>query len=217
MGLQQFERRLERLVEGVFARAFRSGLQPVEVGRRLTREMDLRRTVAPRGKLAPNEFTVSLAPEDRERFAPIEDELINELIAIAQDHARAERYLFLGPVAITIETDDDLAPGTLRVVGEMLAAPPSRCYVITPDDRKLLLTDRPFTIGRLPECSFVVSDPNVSRRHAEIRPVGEDYAVSDLGSTNGTRVNGLLVNGSQTLRPGDEITVGATALRFERQ
>ncbi len=80
MGLQQFERRLERLVEGVFAKAFRSGLQPVEIGRRLTREMDLRRTVAPRGTLAPNAFTVVLSPSDRERFAPIEDELVGELV-----------------------------------------------------------------------------------------------------------------------------------------
>ncbi|MBV9660615.1 MAG: DUF3662 domain-containing protein, partial [Acidimicrobiales bacterium] len=65
MGLQQFERRLERMVEGVFARAFRGGLQPVEIGRRLTREMDLRRTIAPKGVLAPNEFLVVLAPADR--------------------------------------------------------------------------------------------------------------------------------------------------------
>src|SRR4030088_1998506 len=88
MGLQQFERRLERLVEGVFAKAFRSGLQPVEVGRRLTREMDLRRTVAPRGTLAPNQFTVALSRSDRERFRPIEGELIDELTSVARDHAR---------------------------------------------------------------------------------------------------------------------------------
>src|ERR1700749_3041074 len=83
MGLQQFERRLERIVEGVFAKAFRSGLQPVEIGRRLTREMDLRRTVAPRGRLTPNHFTVALSPSDRERFAPIEDELVGELVSVA--------------------------------------------------------------------------------------------------------------------------------------
>src|SRR5579864_8056435 len=85
MGLQQFERRLERMVEGVFARAFRSGLQPVEIGRRLTREMDLRRTIAPRGTLAPNEFTVVLSDSDRNRFAAIEDELVTELEAVAAE------------------------------------------------------------------------------------------------------------------------------------
>src|SRR4029077_17845991 len=95
MGLTQVERRLERMVEGVFARAFRSGLQPVEIGRRITREMDLRRTIAPRGTLAPNQFTVVLSESDRSRFAPIEDELVAELVSVAQDHARVENYVFL--------------------------------------------------------------------------------------------------------------------------
>src|SRR5271156_4797148 len=99
MGLQQFERRLERLVEGVFAKAFRSGLQPVEIGRRLTREMDLRRTVAPRGTLTPNAFTVVLSDYDRDRFAPIEGELIDELVLVAREHAREEGYVFLGRVS----------------------------------------------------------------------------------------------------------------------
>ena len=120
MGLQQFERRLERMVEGVFARAFRGGLQPVEIGRRLTREMDLRRTIAPRGTLAPNEFTVALSASDRARFAPIEAELISELVTVADDHARAEGYVFLGPVTVTMETDEDLSPGMVLVSGEMV-------------------------------------------------------------------------------------------------
>src|SRR5579875_3399154 len=118
MGLQQFERRLERMVEGVFARAFRGGLQPVEIGRRLTREMDLRRTVAPRGTLAPNDFLVLMSPSDRARFASIEDELIDELIAVARDHAEIERYSFLGPVTVTMDSDDQLSPGMVLVSGE---------------------------------------------------------------------------------------------------
>src|ERR1700737_4311782 len=121
MGLQQFERRLERLVEGVFAKAFRSGLQPVELGRRVTREMDLRRTVAPRGTLAPNHFTVALSPADRDRFAPIEGELIAELIDMARDHARSEGYLFLGGVTVELTTDKALSPGMMLVSGEMSA------------------------------------------------------------------------------------------------
>src|SRR5246127_2219786 len=90
MGLQQFERRLERMVEGVFARAFRGGLQPVEIGRRLTREMDLRRTIAPRGTLAPNDFMVTLSTSDRDRFSAIEDELVTELVSVAHEHAQTE-------------------------------------------------------------------------------------------------------------------------------
>src|SRR5579859_5094059 len=109
------------MVEGVFARAFRSGLQPVEIGRRLTREMDLRRTIAPRGSITPNEFTVLLSSSDRSRFAPIEAELITELVTVARDHAKAENYVFLGPVTVSMETDGDLAPGMVLVSGEMVA------------------------------------------------------------------------------------------------
>src|ERR1700726_1173156 len=102
MGLQQFERRLERLVEGVFAKAFRSGLQPVELGRRMVREMDLGRSVGVRGMLAPNHFTIWVSPEDAQRLAPIEQTLRRELIDAARDHARSERYRFPGLVEVEI-------------------------------------------------------------------------------------------------------------------
>jgi hypothetical protein len=223
MGLQQFERRLERMVEGVFARAFRGGLQPVEIGRRLTREMDLRRTVAPRGTLTPNEFVVVLSPADRARFASIEDELVEELIAVARDHAEVERYSFVGPVSVVMETDDQLSPGMVLVSGEMHRSEEAvRSRLLLPDGRPFKLGDGPVTVGRLPECSIVLADPNVSRVHAEIRPVTRDgssapeYQITDRGSTNGTRVNGLPLTGPRTLVPGDTITLGATTIGFER-
>jgi hypothetical protein len=218
MGLQQFERRLERLVEGVFARAFRSGLQPVEVGRRLTREMDLRRTVAPRGTLAPNRFQVALSPEDRARFEPIEDELIAELVSTARDHADAEGYVFIGPVSVEIHTDDGLSPGMLLVSGEMVRANGPMAAVVLPDGRRLPLGERPFRVGRLPDSELVLADPNVSRRHGEIRQTEDRrYAIVDLGSTNGTKLNGIPVATPQVLRNGDEVTFGATTVRFESQ
>ncbi len=216
MGLQQFERRLERLVEGVFARAFRSGLQPVEVGRRLTREMDLRRTVAPRGTITPNTFRVVLAPSDRSRFVPIEEELVAELVSVARDHARSEGYVLLGRVSVTIETDPSLSPGTLVVATEMDRTRGPGAAVVLPDGRRVELGDRPLAMGRLPDCDVVLADPNVSRRHVEVRPAGDGtYLLADLGSTNGTRVNGIRVQGTQPLQPGDQITVGATTLQFE--
>jgi hypothetical protein len=216
MGLQQFERRLERLVEGVFAKAFRSGLQPVEMGRRLTREMDLRRTVAPRGTLTPNRFEVLLSPEDRDRFAPIEEELIAELVSQARDHARSENYVFIGPVAVTLDVDPDLSPGMVLVAGEMVRPAPGAATLVLPDGRRLTIGTRPVTLGRLPECEVVLADPNVSRRHAEVSASDDGgYYVRDLGSTNGTRRNGVIVNGSERLAPGDEITVGASTVRFE--
>jgi hypothetical protein len=220
MGLQQFERRLERMVEGVFARAFRGGLQPVEIGRRLTREMDLRRTMAPRGTLAPNEFVVVLSPADRARFAAIEDELVDELVAVARDHADLEGYQFLGPVRVAMETDEQLSPGLVEVLGEIKRHEEDiSIHLLLPDGTRRPLTGKPVVIGRLPECDVVLADPNVSRRHAEVRPAGKggaDFEVVDLGSTNGTRVNGMPLTGARLLRSGDKINLGATTIGFER-
>jgi hypothetical protein len=219
MGLQQFERRLERLVEGVFAKAFRSGLQPVEIGRRLTREMDLRRTVAPRGTLAPNEFTVVLSRDDHNRFAPIEDELVDELVLVARDHAREEGYVFLGRVSVELVTDPNLSKGTLLVSGEMTQAGGGPATLVLSDGRRIPLASKPVKIGRLPDCDIVLGDANVSRHHAEIRRSDDGsggYVVVDLGSTNGTKVNGVRVH-SQRLEHGDEVAVGAARMRYEAQ
>jgi hypothetical protein len=217
MGLQQFERRLERVVEGVFAKAFRSGLQPVEIGRRLTREMDLRRTLVPRGTMVPNSFVVALSPHDHDRFAPIEDELINELVSMAQEHAREDGYVFLGPVTVTIEVDPDLPSGRMLVAGEMRRGSAANAVLLLPEGRRLTLSEAPVVMGRLPECQIVVGDPNVSRRHAEIRPSqqGAGWELADLGSTNGTRLNGARINAPAPLRSGDQVTVGSTTITFE--
>ena len=102
MGLQQFEERLERLVEGTLAKPFRSNLQPVEIGRRLTREMDLHRRVGVRGLIAPNAFVVTLSPADVERFSNFIDALSRELSDAAREHAKIEGYSFVGPVEVEI-------------------------------------------------------------------------------------------------------------------
>ena len=215
MGLQQFEQRLEQLVEGVFARAFRGGLQPVELGRRMTREMDLERTMGVRGLIAPNHFLFVLSPKDHDRFEPFADALAQELRDAARQHARDEKYQFVGPVDIELTTDGSLAPGVFRVTAELRegAGAPSPCVVL-PDGRRVDIGAEPLVIGRLAECQVVLSDPNVSRRHAELRHEGTDVVVADLGSTNGTLVNGRPVR-QQRLADGDEITVGSTVLRFE--
>jgi hypothetical protein len=215
MGLQQFERRLERIVEGAFARAFRSGMQPVEMGRRLTREMDLRRTLAPRGTLVPNAFVVTLSPEDADRFAPIEDELVSELVSVAKDHANREGYVFIGPVTVELEVDEHLIEGTMAIAGEMAGSARTPGLVLA-DGRRVPVGSNGLVIGRLPECDVVLADGNVSRRHAEIRASdGGAYVLSDLGSTNGTRVNGYPLTAPRQLESGDEIAVGNNVLRFE--
>jgi hypothetical protein len=214
MGLQQFERRLERLVEGVFAKAFRGGLQPVELGRRLTREMDSQRTVGVRGMLAPNAFTIAMAEADRRRFESFEDALVRELAEAAREHARAEGYHFLGPVTVELETDPALTSGMFLLSGAVQEGEGPVGSLVLPDGNRVPVGEDPVTVGRLPECDVVLGDTKVSRRHAEVRRDGTDVILVDLGSTNGTKVNGAGVR-ERRLADGDEITVGTTVLRFE--
>ncbi|MDA8183309.1 MAG: FhaA domain-containing protein [Acidimicrobiales bacterium] len=216
MGLQQFEQRLERLVESAFAKAFRGGVQPVEIGRRMTREMDLRRRLGVHGIIAPNAFTISLAAEDGERFESFADALARELAEAAREHARSEGYAFVGPVEVTLAVDDALDRGRFEVETEMREGPGgiTAASVVLPDGNRVLIGADPIVIGRLPECSISLPDPNVSRRHAELRRRGDHVVVIDLASTNGTRVNGANTK-EQILADGDEITVGSTTMRFE--
>ena len=216
MGLQQFEQRLERLVEGALSKALSGGLQPVGIGRRLAREMDLLRRVGMRGLIAPNSFVVSLSAPDAARFESFADALARELADIARDHARDEGYVFVGPVDVEIHRDPSLREGRFVIVAEVAEGPeglPAGSLVL-PDGSRVVLGTEPVVIGRLPECTVVLSDPNVSRRHAEVRRQGNEVVVADLRSTNGTRVNGIPVH-EKALADGDEISVGTTALRFE--
>lgn len=215
MGLEQFERRLERMVEGAFAKAFRGQLQPVELGRRLTREMDLRRNVAVRGVIAPNHFDIFLATADYERFEGFGDVLNSELVEAVREHASDERYVLLGPIEIVIHEDPDLSVSTFAIesqVSEGVAGPSD--WLVLPDGRKIGIGDEAVTIGRLPECAIHLDDPNVSRRHAQLRRQGPEVVLVDLGSTNGTKVNGIQVR-ERRLMPGDTVTVGTTTMRFE--
>ena len=216
MGLQQFERRLERLVEGVFAKAFRGGLQPVELGRRLTREMDAQRTVGVRGTIAPNAFLFALAPADLERFQSFADALTRELADAAREHAREDDYRFLGPVQVALEADESLTPGMFLVSGSVQEAPGGGAVgsLVLPDGSRVTVGEEPVTIGRMADSSVVLTDESVSRRHAEVRRQGSDIVVVDLGSTNGTKVNGAGIR-ERRLQDGDEVTVGTTTLRFE--
>ena len=216
MGLQQFAHRLERLVEGAFAKAFRAGLQPVEIGRRMTREMDLLRRVGVHGLIAPNDFTVRLSSDDVERFENFVEALARELADAAREHARSESYLFVGPVEVTITEDQKLRSGRFEVEAEVREGGDglSAAAVVLPDGKRILLGPDPLTVGRLPECVIVLNDPNVSRRHAEFRRMGSDVFLVDLGSTNGCRVNGSPAR-EQRLADGDQVTIGMTTLRFE--
>jgi hypothetical protein len=216
MGLQQFEERLERLVEGTLAKPFRSNLQPVEIGRRLTREMDLHRRVGVRGLIAPNAFAVTLAPADVERFSNFIDALSRELSDAAREHAKNEGYLFVGPVEVEIFEGATLKSGRFTVEAEVRedADGGFLAELVLTDGRRVQIGSEPLVIGRLPECGVVLADSNVSRRHAELRRSGDSVVLTDLGSTNGTRVNGAPIR-ERVLVSGDEVSVGSTRLIFE--
>jgi hypothetical protein len=215
MGLKRFEHRLERLVEGAFTKAFRSGLQPVEIGRRLARELDAGRTLGVRGTVVPNKLTVLLSPEDTERFSGFHDALVTELEEAVREHARDEGYHFVGPLEVSLEADERRRRGDMKVQAEIVAAPHGAAgSLVLADGRRIRLGEENAVIGRMPECAVTLSDPQVSRHHAEVRPSGGGFRVFDLGSTNGTLVNGVLVS-EHELDDGDEIVVGNTTIRYE--
>jgi hypothetical protein len=215
MGLQRFERRLERLVEGAFTKAFRSGLQPVEIGRRLVREMDVGRTLGVRGTVVPNEFSVRLSDEDMARFEGFHDALTTELADAAREHAREAGYHFIGPVAVTVDVDPSAKRGDLAVHAAIVEGPDGAVgALVLPDGRRVQLGDEPAVIGRMPDCTVALSDPQASRHHAEVRRAEHGYRVVDLGSTNGTLLNGSTVH-DEALADGDVIVIGATSIRYE--
>jgi hypothetical protein len=215
MGFQRFERRLEQLVEGTFSKAFRGELQPVEIGRRLVREMDAGRTLGVRGTVVPNNFAIELAPEDSERFAGFRDALAHELADAARDHARDEGYRFEGPVEVNLVESDQARRGAVRVTATIVAGPSGvPGSLVLPDGRRVTLGDAKAVIGRMPDCAVALSDPQVSRQHAEVHRDDLGYRVVDLGSMNGTQVNGVTVR-EHVLADGDVITVGATSIRYE--
>jgi len=217
MGLKGFERRLERMIEGAFSRAFRSGLRPVELGRRLVREMDDNRSVDVRGRtVVPNAFTVELSPEDHGQFADIADTLARELAEAAREHARDEAYSFLGPVEVSIDAAEQMRTGAFSITARLKEGQGGggAGSLVLPTGDRIPLSEATVTIGRRPESTIVLGDPNVSRAHAEVRPHGTGFLLVDLGSTNGSRVNGVRVS-NQALDDGDELMFGNTRIRFE--
>ncbi len=226
--LRDFERRLGGLVEGLFAKTFRSGLQPVELAKRVLREMDAGRTVSVREVWAPNRFAFAVSPEDAARIEQMEGALRQELAQVVREAAAERGWGLLGPPEVTFEVDASLGRGEFRcqasiVEGEERMEPGEArergvSLVLLEDGRStrtFRLGADVVTIGRLPECDVVLADPGASRRHAEIRRDGDRYEITDLGSTNGTLVNGRYV-GTAELRDGDRVTIGNTTLEFRR-
>ena len=218
MGLQSFEHGLERMVEGVFSRGSRSSIRPVELGRRLLREIDDHRSVDVKGRrIVPNAFTITLSAKDHAGFADIEEALIGELAETAREYARSEGYHFMGAVSVDLVVDNSLKAGRFTVASRMkeTGGVAGVGSLVLPSGERITLGKETVSIGRLHDCTIPLTDGNVSRRHCEVRPSSRGYVVADLGSTNGTKVNGLRIQGEQALADGDIVSVGSTHLRFE--
>ena len=218
MGLQSFEHSLERMVEGVFSRGSRSSIRPVELGRRVLRDMDDHRSVDVKGRrIVPNVFSIRLSARDHAAFADIDEALNTELRETAREYARSEGYHFMGPVVVEMVVDNDLKPGRFTTTSRMKQSGGGVGVgsLVLPSGERITLGQEVVTIGRLPSSTIPVNDANVSRAHAEVRATGSVFVLVDLGSTNGTKVNGTRIQGERALSDGDIVSAGNTHLRFE--
>jgi hypothetical protein len=247
--LRSLENKIADLVEGTFSRAFRSEVRPVEIARKLAREMEEHKSFSVSRTYAPNEYRVFLSPRDRERFADYEGALAEELTGYLLEHARRERLVLLTRPTVEFETDDRLGLGEFGIQTRM--APPEgqeddeapaeqsgRTMVYSTSERhsqpleerarsraetvllvlggkRMVVGPAGATLGRSRKCDIVVDDPNVSREHAEVRPRGGSWVLRDLGSTNGSSINGRRTDGAEVLKPGDEIELGTSTMTFE--
>jgi hypothetical protein len=228
--VQRFERRLEGLVQGAFAKAFGGWVEPVEVAAALTREAEDKKAIVAAGRvLVPNTYTVQLARSDAERLQEYDEPLRRELADMVAEAAKEQGWSFVGPVEVRFEEVDGLATGAFRVrsavVAGVVVAPaapvatatsyPGNTPYVTHREQRIAL-GATTVIGRGVEAGLQLIDTGVSRLHAELRRVGDRVELHDLGSTNGTRVNGQLVPTTTgvTLTDGDRITLGASELLF---
>jgi hypothetical protein len=232
--LRNFESRLERGIEGFFTKAFRSGLQPVELAKRILREMDARKTVGVREIWVPNRYVVRVSAEDRERFENMEGALARELETVVTEGARERGWGLVARPEVVFETGERMKRGDLKVESELTEetgpAPAEEAPAPSPtpvpssqagparlvlDGKEVPIDRDTMVIGRLQGSEVEIEDPGASRRHAEIRKDGTEFVLVDLGSTNGTLVNDSPVS-EQVLQDGDRITIGRTVIEFRR-
>jgi len=248
---RHLEEMLTGLVEGTFGRVFRSEVQPIQIAHKLSREMLEHRTVSVSRVYVPNEYVVYLSPQDRDRYAEVEVEVIDELGAYLLEQARREQVSLASRPLISFRTDEELSLGQFGIQARLVradekadgdpeqgehghtmiystserhrapltagrAARTPRALLVV-DGRRMLVPPRGGVIGRSRECDIVLDDSNVSRRHAELTPRAGGWAITDLGSTNGVRLNGRRIDQTEQLAPGDRLELGATTIQFEER
>jgi hypothetical protein len=220
--VDDFEKRLERMVEGVFSKAFRSDVEPSELGRRLLREMEAGKSVSVGAVYVPNDYTIHLSPDDFGRFEGLVPTLRTEFATLLKTNAGQRRWRLPGPVDVKFVEDDQMPHGRFEVEGIHMAADPSSGYQPEPDvlvqlgsDKSWRLDSDEVTLGRSSSNGIVVDDPNASRAHARLSLRGDEWWLTDLDSTNGTLVNDMVIK-ERRLNPGDRIKIGATELEYRQ-
>ena len=219
--LRDFERRLGGLVEGLFSKAFRSGVQPVEIAKLIMREMEAGRSVGVSEVWAPNRFELSLSPDDAARYEQAEDAIAAELRRVIRESAAEHGWGLVGPPEVEFLIDEQLKRGDLRCAAALVEGEDDgggHASVVVREDggeRTVPLSSDTVTIGRLADCDVVLKDKGASRKHAQLKRRDGAWTLTDLGSTNGTRLNGQTVQ-TRELSDGDTITIGTTVIEFRR-
>lgn len=239
MSLKKVERKLESFFEGLFARGFKTGVQPVELAKKLIKEMDDHKTMSIGKVYAPNEYKISLSMQDVKTVKPYESALVADLAEYLISHARQQKYTLTKTPKIEIEGDENLSLGGMEITSSLTATEEAekrdQTQIILPEEIKegISLGRRAFLIlrspsetltfpilkkttvlGRLHTNDVVLEDANISRVHAEIKLEDEGYAIYDLGSTNGIYVNGKKKK-KWVLHDGDTVALGETELLFK--
>jgi len=212
--LDSFERGLERVVGGAFAKTFKSGVQPLELAAALRRELDTTAAVVSRERiLVPNILTVRLSPADHARMVSLGEALIDELTQLLQQHATAQHYTFPGGISVTLEEDGRLTEGVVVVESKSVKGRVEWTPVVEINGDRHRLTRSRTIIGRGSEADITIADTGTSRKHIEILWDGERAQVTDLGSTNGSRLDGAPVSRA-VLPPDSVIEIGRTRIVF---
>ena len=224
-GLQRLEHRLEQMISGAFAKAFRSAVQPVEISAALQRECDNNAQILSRDRrLVPNDFHVELSPTDLDRLSAYDAALAEEMAGQLKAHADQQGYAFPGPITIAFEPAEDLTTGRFRIRSRAQAKVTSHATQTQAGRARAVLevngTRHPLlppglVVGRGTEADIRINDPGVSRRHVEFVVEGGGAGLLikavDLGSTNGMLVDGHRITAT-ALRDGSQVKIGNTTM-----
>jgi hypothetical protein len=210
----RLEHRLERAVNTAFAKTFKSGIQPVELTAALRREVDTQASVVARDRiLVPNIFTISLARGDYDRMVAMGQTLTDELVRQLTKHAQGQGYQFSGPIQISLESSDALSIGLLAVSSQSVTGTVTWAGVLDVNGQRHALRRGRTVLGRGTDADITVNDSSISRKHVEIIWDGSRAQANDLGSTNGSILNGRKLT-SSALESGATIEMGSTRITF---